>query len=287
MVGSRIGVSFSGGNTSSNSDLSKSILIFEGQVYFRWNFMQLDFLDRTSNLFAQAGLGMLAAYRGKTNPFNDVTETRGSLLADAAVGLTFPITDRLHVEPSIRGGYPHIWGISLTAGYKFPLPEKTVFQEQRRTEYVEVIRRLPPVEVIKELTPQEIVSRIMITAVEYILFGPDIGSYNVGIDADARQLNELVLNETAHLLKENPNFRVRIEGHANPYTINTWEADELMVLGSMRSNNVAEQLRQRGVSDEQMVIISFGGTRIATSEWDVRNRNRRVEMIIIQVNTDE
>lgn len=266
MVGSRVGITY-----AMESD-DHDILTFEGQVYLRWNFLHLGREENPTNVFLQGGLGLIAAYRGWDNVFDDVTRTRGSLLFDAALGATIPLSERWHIEPSIRGGYPHIWGVSLTAGYKFPLPRAT-----RSETTVEVIRTVPP---------SEIVRRVMISAVEFILFGPDIGSYNVGIDHDAQQLNELVLNYTARTLRENPNFRVRIEGHANPYTINVSEADELMTLSAMRSNVVAQQLKLRGVSEEQIVIVSFGGTRTATNEWDVRNRNRRVEMIILEVDTN-
>ncbi|MCL1836724.1 MAG: OmpA family protein [Treponema sp.] len=272
MVGSRLGVNF-----SSEED-SRNILTFEGQVYLRWNFLRLGPTDKKTNIFAQIGLGLISAYRGKDdNPFDDVTQTRGSLLADGALGVTIPLSTRWHIEPSVRGGYPHIVGFSVTAGYKFPLPQKIKYQTSARTEYVEIVKMLPPEEIIK---------RIMITSVEFILFGPDIGKYNTGIDRDAQQLNELVLNATAQQLNENSELRVRIEGHANPFTISPSEADELMTLSALRANTVADQLRSRGVSDEQIVIISFGGTRVATSEFDVRNRNRRVELIVIQVNTD-
>ena len=273
MVGSRLGVSYS---NEKDSDLS-NILTFEGQVYLRWNFLRLGPADNKTNIFVQGGLGLVSAYRGRDKSFDDVTKTRGSLLADAALGVTIPLSPRWHIEPSVRGGYPHIVGFSVTGGYKFPLPQKIRYQTTSKTEYVEIVKMLPPEEIIK---------RIMISSVEFILFGPDIGKYNVGIDNDAQQLNELVLNAAAQYLNDNPEFRVRIEGHANPFTISPSEADELMALSAMRANTVADQLRSRGVNDEQIVIISFGGTRVATSEFDVRNRNRRVELILIQINTD-
>ena len=287
MVGSKVGVNYSVEEKTAESVLG-NILTFEGQVYMRWNLLHLGKKENPTNIFLQAGLGMLSAYRGTDNPFNEVTETRGSLMFDAAAGVTVPLTERWHIEPQIRGGYPHLFGFSLTAGYKFPLPRATRIQrDPPMIQLVEVIRELPPVEIIKELPPEEIVKRVMISAVEYVLFGPDIGLYNVGIDYDARQLNELVLDYTALTLKSNPNYRVRIEGHSNPFTINHSEIDELMTLSAMRSSVVLEQLRSRGVKDEQMVVISYGGTRTATSEWDVRNRNRRVEMIITEVDTSQ
>ena len=267
MVGAKAGVNYSAEEESNWSN----ILTFEGQVFIRWNFLRFG-KENLWNVFIQGGLGLISAYRGVDKPFDDVTETRGSLLADAALGITIPLTGRWHIEPMIRGGYPHIWGVSLTAGYKFPLPQNTV-----RTEYKETV---------KMMAPNEIVKIIKITAIEFILFGPDIGRYNVGIDSDAQQLNELVLNYTAQTLKENPDYRVRIEGHANPYTVNVSEADDLMALSALRSDTIAQKLRERGVNDDQMVVVAFGGTRNATSEWDVRNRNRRVELMIIQIDTN-
>lgn len=278
MIGSKTGVNLSFEDKNDNNKLS-NILTLETQAYFRWNFLRLGHNPlRKINLFVQGGLGVLASYRGKDNPFDDVTLTRGSLLAEGSAGVTIPLSNRWHIEPSFRAGYPHIMGGAITAGYKFPLKQRTVYQNlPARTEVIQIIRGIPP---------NEIISRIMISAVEFVLFGPDIGRYNVGIDNDAVALNELILNHTADLLRQNPNFRARIEGHANPITEDPNEADELMTLSAIRSHAVADQLKSRGIRDEQMVVISFGGTRTVTSDHDIWNRNRRVEIIIIQVDTN-
>jgi len=273
MVGAKTSINYSI-EKETTSNIMSNILTFEGQVYVRWNFYRFGKKNKF-DLFIQGGLGLIAAYRGISRPTDDVTETRGSVLADGAFGITIPLTDKWHIEPMIRGGYPHIWGASITAGYKFPLPGKG--KNTSRVEYIDVIRTIPANEIIKI---------IKITAIEFILFGPDTGRYNIGIDRDAQQLNELVLQYVSDQLKENPDFMVRIEGHANPFTINVSEADDLMALSSMRSDSVAEQLRQRGVRDDQMVVVAFGGTRNATSEWDIRNRNRRVELMLIQVDME-
>jgi len=258
VVGSKMGINYS------NEEDSYDILTFEGQVYLRWNFLRLGNKKNPANIFLQGGIGLVSSYRGWENVFDDVTRTRGSLLADAALGLTIPLSERWHIEPLIRGGYPHIWGASITAGYKFKLPQS------RET-----------VKTITKMEYNEIIKHIKISAIEFVIFGPDIGSYNVGIDRDAQQLNELIIIGTAKFLIENPQYRVRIEGHANPYTISVSEIEELMALSTMRADVVAQQLRDRGVSDDQMVVVAFGGTRSATSEWDVRNRNRRVELMLI------
>jgi len=278
MIGSKTGINLSFEDETKGSNLS-NILTLETQAYLRWNFLKLGRNPlRTINFFVQGGLGVLASYRGKDNPFDDVTLTRGSFLAEGSAGVTIPLSNRWHIEPSFRAGYPHIMGGAVTAGYKFPLRQRTVFQTlPARTEVIQIIRGIPP---------NEIISRIMISAVEFVLFGPDIGRYNIGIDNDAMGLNELILNHTADLLRQNPNLRARIEGHANPITTDPNEADELMTLSAMRSYAVADQLKARGIRDEQMVVISFGGTRTVTSDQDIWNRNRRVEIIIILVDTN-
>ena len=258
MVGSRMGANYS------VEENDHDILTLETQVYLRWNFLRLGKQDNPLNIFAQGGIGLLSAYRGGSNPFNDVTMTRGSILADAAVGVTIPLTSRWNIEPSVRAGYPHIVGFTLTAGYKIPLPQK----------------------VLTIIEYQEIIKLIKISAIEFVLFGPDSEVYNAGIDRDAQQLNELVLNYTAQTLRENPDYMVRIEGHANPLTVSVSETDDLMTLSAQRANTVADQLRARGISDDQMIIVAFGGTRNATNEWDVRNRNRRVELMIMQVDSN-
>jgi hypothetical protein len=259
MVGNRIAVNYSTDN----------ILTFETQAYLRWNFIRLGNTDNPINLFAQAGIGVLAAYRGWDNPFDDAKRRRGSLLFDAASGVTIPLTQRWHIEPSIRVGYPHVWGFSIIAGFKFPLPQSSA-RMLRST----IVRNMPPAEIIK---------MVVIHSVEFVIFGPDIGRYNVGIDSDAQALNELVLNSIAQVLRENPDFRVRIEGHANPATPDSDEANELMALSAMRAYGVSAQLRAKGVRDDQIVIIAYGGTRSVTRDHDISNRNRRVELMIIQI----
>ena len=264
LVGTRMGLSYS------FEEDERNILTLESQVYLRWNFLRLGRRRQdTTNFFVQGGIGLLSAYRGEENVFDDVTMTRGSFLADGAFGVTIPLKSGWHIEPSIRGGFPHIWGISLTTGLKFPLHRII-----RNTEYIEINNTT------------EVIKRIMIPSIEFVVFGADIGRYNVGIDRDAQQLNELVINYTANVLLENPDYRVRLEGHANPFTATRSEADDLMALSTMRANAIADLLKARGVSDEQIIIIAFGGTRTATNEWDIRNRNRRVELMIIQIDQD-
>ena len=263
------------------------IIALETQAFFRWNFLRFGSREdrRTLNFFVQGGVGFLGAHRGP-----DIRNSRSSLLFDATIGVTIPLTSRLSIEATGRGGYPFITGFALTLGYSIPLPVGTVYMEGPEriiyldhdvyvTEYVEVIRTLPP---------EEIVSRILISQVEYIIFAPDISVYNDHIDHDAQSLNDLVLDHTALILRENPDYRVRLEGHANPVTRVPGEIEELLILSQARANEVARQLTLRGVADEQIIVIAYGGERIvaAAEDHDHWNMNRRVEIIVIQVDAN-
>jgi len=114
------------------------------------------------------------------------------------------------------------------------------------------------------------------------MFGADIVQYNVGIDSDTKQINEMALNEIAKMLKKHPDYRVRIEGHANPIIVNSGKRSNLMPISKMRAAVIADQLKAMGVKEKQMIIIAYGGTRPVTFEQDYCNRNRRVELIVFK-----
>jgi len=251
MVGNKFGVNYS----------TDKILAFEDQVYLRWNFLRPGRPEKPVNLFLQGGIGILAMYKGTDTLFGDVANNRGSLIFDMAAGVTIPLTSRWHIEPSIRGGYPHIAGVSITAGYKFRFP-----QQKAKDGNLDVIKRM------------------LVAGFDSIMFGPDTEQYNVDIDRSVQEHNETVLNSIAKTLKDNPGYHVRIEGHANPVTNDTAETDRLIALSIMRADTVAEKLKAKGVTEEQMVVMGFGGAKIISS--DIRNMNRRVELIVIRINTD-
>ncbi|MCL2720347.1 MAG: OmpA family protein [Treponema sp.] len=242
------------------------VISLEAQVYLRWNFWRFDIFGRTSDVFVQGGVGFLGALKGPGDR-NHITDSRSSLLCDITAGVTMPFASRWQIEPSIRVGYPFIFGFAVTAGRKFPL--RTTSKE---TEYIEVVRISPP---------EEIRTRIVITQSGYILFGADSPVFNRGIDADARALNELVINHISKILVDNPEFKVRLEGHANPVTHETREVQELTVLSQRRAEEVARLLRARGVEEEQIIIVVHGGTMTLANDRDHWNMNRRVELIII------
>jgi len=239
------------GNRIGANYSTDKLLAFENQIYLRWNFLRPGRPEKAVNIFVQGGAGLLAAYKGGENGlFSDAAKTRGSFMLDAAVGVTIPLTSTWHIEPMVHGGYPHIAGFSITIGRKIP------FKAAEKSKYP--------------------------STVECVMFGADIGQYNVDIDNGIQKLNETVLNDIAKALKKNPNYRVRIEGHANPVLNNPSENNRLMNLSKVRADTVAGQLKARGVNENQMVIIAFGGTRPATCDQSCCNKNRRVELIVFK-----
>ena len=122
----------------------------------------------------------------------------------------------------------------------------------------------------------------MISKVEYVLFGPDISNYNESIDSDGRSLNDLVLNSITKVLINDSNSRVRVEGHANPVTNSPNEIQELSALSANRANEIARLLREKGVSEKQIIVVALGGTRTLAGDQARWNMNRRVELIVFQ-----
>ena len=253
-------VGIKGGLHFSSERYGNNIVVLETQGFFRWNFLQLDNPLKTSSLpldvFAQGGIGFIGAFRG-----SDVRDTRASLLFDITAGITIPIGPLWHIEPSISGGYPFYGGISITAGRRFYPPQR-----------------------VREIPSADNTRREVITRAEYIIFAPNSFRYNDGIDRDAESLNDLAIIQTARILRENPDLQVRIEGHANPVTNLPGETGLLLSLSTNRANQIAAQLRARGVPENQIIVIAHGGTRTIANDRVHWNMNRRVELIIVQTN---
>ena len=272
MVGSKNAIHFSTDN----------LIAYETQFFFRYNILRLGSRQNTTNIFAQVGAGLFGAFRKYEDQYDgkyDIRNSRASPLADLTVGINIPIGSRWHIEPSFRGGYPFRFGASLTFGHRIPLPQRTVREVVKDYEYVEIIRNLPV---------DEIVRRVLVNQVEHILFAPNISVFNQDIDYDARALNDMVLNNTAQLLRGSEDLRVRIEGHANPVTNDPSEYNDLLALGKNRADEIARLLMIRGVSEEKIVIADHSGERaIASSrDYDRSNMNRLVELLIIQIDAN-
>ncbi|MCL2276936.1 MAG: OmpA family protein [Treponema sp.] len=281
MIGSKNGINFS----------TDKIITLETQIYLRWNFLRVPSGSasprRSLDFFIQGGAGFIGALNGPDYipNHNNIIHSRSSLLGDFSLGLTIPLPSMWQIEPSFRGGYPFIWGFALTAGYKFPLGREITRETVREVETIREVERAQ--EVIVRTEYIEVINRLMITQIEYILFAGDISAYNVNLDSDARSLNDLVINEVVKMLLDNPDLRANIEGHANPVTGDPDEVQILFALSSNRAHEVARLLRERGVSEEQMVVVAFGAGKVLTTDRLHWNMNRRVEIILYQTERNQ
>jgi len=269
MIGNHLDVNYS----------TDEILSLENQLYLRWNFLRLGKQENTFNIFTQCGVGLIASSKkGESELYNDPTLTRGTYMLDVGFGMTIPLGSSWHIEPAVRVGYPHIAGASITMGYKMP------FRGGGNVQSFIVEADKEKYKVNTNSKTRDLNEAVLngIAGVEFILFGADIGEYNEEIDRATQFVNDMALNEVASMLKSNPDFRVRIEGHANPVLSHPKDKKDLMSLSQMRANVIAGQLIARGINKNRMIVVAYGGSRPVTLQQDYCNRNRRVELIVFK-----
>jgi len=88
--------------------------------------------------------------------------------------------------------------------------------------------------------------------------------------------SERALGELAALLKEAPEFRIRVSGH----TDDTGRAEVNLRLSRERARAVADWLIMQGAKDDQVIAQGYGSTQpIADNATEAgRARNRRIEV---------
>lgn len=110
--------------------------------------------------------------------------------------------------------------------------------------------------------------------------GPDISQKIVFFDFDSAEIKpefQSVLANHAKYLTSNPNTRVRLEGHTDERGTREYNVG----LGERRASAVSQALELRGVSPQQISVVSFGEERPVSlghdeSAW---SQNRRVEIV--------
>ena len=152
---------------------------------------------------------------------------------------------------------------------------------------------------------------IRVINIEYVIFAGNQTLYNdkdsipAGLPSTlttAQQAyNTSIINLTAKLLKNNADYRVILHGHANP-TIDAEvdpqgaedEIEELMTISISRANNTAVALREEFVNNfngsvsninSRMRATGYGGGLNVTSAGDQPSLNRRVEVIVFTIDT--
>jgi outer membrane protein OmpA-like peptidoglycan-associated protein len=127
------------------------------------------------------------------------------------------------------------------------------------------------------------IPQIAALAIEpYIYFASDIAGF-AGLDGKTVENNYRLLVEIAEFLRQNSEYQLVIEGHANP-VVNTQSEEQtsLNPLSVERAELVAKTLISYGVNRKRLIIAGSGGTKTLVS-WQDRqhwNLNRRVEFTL-------
>ena len=107
----------------------------------------------------------------------------------------------------------------------------------------------------------------------------------VGIPTERQDTNNRVLRRIALILNKFRDYKITVEGHANPVLgTAAEETNELRPLSLARAQAVIEQLVSFGVTRSRLSPAGRGGTKTVANPQDQANnwKNRRVEFLLIK-----
>jgi outer membrane protein OmpA-like peptidoglycan-associated protein len=117
-----------------------------------------------------------------------------------------------------------------------------------------------------------------------IIFRENAADFN-SLQSATVDNNIRVLRRIAEILNKFRDYRVQVEGHANPVLrTRAEETNELQPLSESRARAVVNMLVEFGVARGRLSSIGMGGTRPVVQYEDHDNwwKNRRVEFILIK-----
>jgi outer membrane protein OmpA-like peptidoglycan-associated protein/flagellar hook assembly protein FlgD len=127
--------------------------------------------------------------------------------------------------------------------------------------------------------------RIMIPS---IVFRPNFADFQ-GLDSDVVDNNARIIRRIAQILNKFRDYRVLVEGHANPTSApgtpeRTREEAELQRISEARARAIVDQLVRNGVARNRLSAAGAGGSNPVVPYEDRDNwwKNRRVEFILIK-----
>jgi outer membrane protein OmpA-like peptidoglycan-associated protein len=257
-AGFKIGVS---------NDFEYRITVFRENIFARWYFWRLGSVEA----FAELGPGALLTMRG--------SEIWAGLELAASAGARFSF-GAWYVEPYIGTGYP-VWGrVGVAVGYRVPprsgsrapVPAQSNAGDEALT--------------ATEKLAQETSSSgdgqgsAVSTGPTYVIIFPPNRADFTGLDSATADENSSVIFEIETMLSEHPEYRVLLDGYANPVEgTEVEDRNELRPLSRQRAEKVAETLVGAGVDRRRLIIAGSGGLR---SDSDNKQKNRRVELTIIK-----
>ncbi|GHV79741.1 hypothetical protein AGMMS49944_15320 [Spirochaetia bacterium] len=272
------------------------LLTYRGDTFFRWYFYR----PLNAHFFLQAGMGLMSTHRGW-----DAENARGTFDVGGAAGVRFLLPHNWYIEVFARVGYPFIVGTGFAFGLrihpkvKVSTVEKVVEVEKivEVEKFVEVpVEVERAVEVMKFVeVPAEVEKIVEVrNPVEVpvekekplpesfpLFFGPNGSSlFSSTLGSTTRRQNETTLNQVVKLLVENPRFRLRVEGYANPVLKTRAESiNELVPISRSRAQVVADWLVRQGIVRDRLVVLANGGNN---SYPKGGAQNRRVDLHVIR-----
>jgi len=107
----------------------------------------------------------------------------------------------------------------------------------------------------------------------------------IGIPRERQETNTRVLKRIAEILNKFRDYKIIVEGHANPVLRTAKEEEEVLKpLSLARAQFVIDHLVNYGVSRSRLSSTGQGGTRNVANSQDPNNnwKNRRVEFLLIK-----
>jgi len=212
-----------------------------------------------------------------------------------------PIIDKWW-EEEVEAEVEYVALIKNIPIYEAIIEEKVIYDYIYETiyEYID----LPPevkieyVYVERPLPPEILLQHIKVVDIEFILFSGDQIKYNMpsttgGTDLKQQEkdLNDSNIKEMADSLIENDKQLIILHGHANPVTHTQQELEELKELSTGRAEEVAGELGKYNIPDleKRKTVRGYGGGKNISGSGSstYAGLNRRVEMILIEIETEQ
>ena len=269
---------FATGLKTSFSHDFDTVNVWNFQLFFRYYLPWLRSAVPVSGFFVQAETGGLLAFED-----NEIFPT---FSAGISAGWRYNLPRNWYIEPAVRFGYPHIWGLEITAGYRFCV--KTKYEKTPETEKIEIL--LIENEIKNQNEIEESVEHVVPPV--YLRIPPVYFSTNTadfeGLGAGIIENNIYALELVTQILDTYNNYRVVIEGHANPTSPEgrAREAEEpvLRLISEARAQRAFDELVRRGVDPSRLQTVGLGTSKTIISFSDNKNawQNRRVVFILIK-----
>ena len=178
-----------------------------------------------------------------------------------AAGWRFNLGKNWYLEPALRGGYPFIWGLGITAGYRFGI--KAAKAEKPVSGEVEFSRTHGNITI--EETPGGKIVRLL-NAVYF--------------QADSSLIIEKyrpILDGAGERLRSNPNESIILRGYTAPFGTAEGRAE----ISSARARFCAEYLLENyGIASSRMKIENYGAEKLPEFRDAGWESYRCVELII-------